>query len=313
MPTTVDPIDTKDRAAVVSAYTNSYLPTVGVAMGWTGDHASCTPGATSSAYRDATILRTNYYRAMAGVSGTVVFDATLDADYQSAALMQAKNAPPLDHNPPVTWLCYTVGGDDASEDANLALGNGGAEAVGAYMDDNGLTYAGHRRWVLYPIQVTMATGSVSSPQIANALGVIVPGGYGSVDAYSETVLGNGWLSHPDFVRAVCWPPPRYCPYQILPANSKMWSLSIHANASPDFSAATVTMTKDNGATPVTANIQALEVGYGDKTLVWEVPSISYAAPGADTDYEVTVGNVGIGTRSQKQTFTYTVTVIDPSA
>lgn len=308
MPTSVPAIDTKSRSAVVQAYTDYYLPTVGVTIGWTGDLATCVPGATSSAYRDATLIRLNYYRAMSGLNGDTTFDATQDADWQSCALMMDANNT-LDHNPPPSWLCYTAGGDAAAALSDLALDLAGAEAIGAYIDDNGTTDVAHRRWCLYQVQQTMAIGSTPG---ANAHGVLMPGGWGSDLAYSETDLGTGWASHPDYVRWTAWPPPRYCPYQILPASSKMWSLTAaSANYAADFSAATVTMTKDNGGSSVTANIQTIAAGFGDETLVWSVPSISYGAPGSDTDYEVTVAGVKIGTRGQTQTFTYTVTVIAP--
>ena len=307
MPTTVPAIDTTSRAAVVAAYTDDYLPTVGVAVGWTGSEASCTPGVTSSAYRDATQLRLNFFRAMCGLNGDVTFDATLDANWQSCALIMDKNNY-LNHAPDPADGCYTAGGAAAAADSNLAATTS-VEALDLYLDDSGnLTTLGHRRWTLYEVHEIMATGSTSG---YSALGIVdIPSGYGTALPYSEATVG-GWLSHPDYVKWVAWPPPRYCPYQLLPDGSTYWSITpASANYAVDFTNATVTMTTDNGATPVTATKKTLDPGYGDLTLAWEVAGIDYT-PAADIDYEVTIANVGIGTRGQKQTFTYTVSVIIP--
>lgn len=317
MPTTVPAIDTTSRAAVVAAYTDYYLPTVGVAVGWTGSEASCTPGVVSSAYYDATLIRLNYFRAMAGLPGDVVFDAARDADWQSCALIMDKNNY-LNHAPDPLDGCYTAGGAAAAAQSSLAATTG-VEALDVYLDDEGNeTTLGHRRWILFEPQETMAAGSTSSYSALSEFFTPTSDGWGAYLPYIEVAGGNGWLTHPDYVRWIAWPPPRYCPYQLLPNGSKYWSLTSGSgnhyggNYDMDFSAATVTMTKDNGATPVTvANEGVVTAGYGDETFAWEVPSISYAAPGADTDYEVTIANVGIGTVGQKQTITYTVTVIAP--
>ena len=124
----VAPVNTKDRAAVVQLFRDVYLPTVGLAAGWTGSVSPCNPGATSAAYKDATITRVNYYRTMAGLPGTVVLDGALDSASQSAALMMSANDA-INHNPPTNWICYTSQGASAAAQSFIALYSAGPEAI----------------------------------------------------------------------------------------------------------------------------------------------------------------------------------------
>src|SRR6185295_9203296 len=110
---TVAPINTNDRNAVVQLFRTVYLPTVGVAAAWTGNVSTCTGGTTSAAYKDATFARVNYYRAMAGLPGTVTSNNSLEPANQAAALMMSANGA-ANHNPPTGWLCYTSAGATAA-------------------------------------------------------------------------------------------------------------------------------------------------------------------------------------------------------
>ena len=58
-------VNPADRAEVVQLYQNTYKASQGVASGWSGNRGTCTAGTNSQAYTDATILRVNYFRAMA--------------------------------------------------------------------------------------------------------------------------------------------------------------------------------------------------------------------------------------------------------
>jgi hypothetical protein len=58
-----------DRAAVVQFYQTTYQASQGITSGWTGNRGTCAARTTSQAYADATILRVNYFRAMAGLPG----------------------------------------------------------------------------------------------------------------------------------------------------------------------------------------------------------------------------------------------------
>lgn len=129
---------------------------------WTGDIASCNPGATSEAFRVSVRRQINYFRAMAGVPAAVTFKAEYNAKAQSAALMMSANRR-LNHFPPSSWRCYTAAGSEAASRSNLSLGSNGADSVaGSYMRDagDGNYFAGHRRWLLFPQTLFMGSGDV---------------------------------------------------------------------------------------------------------------------------------------------------------
>jgi uncharacterized protein YkwD len=276
------PIDTSDRAAVIDAYFNQYLPALQPAANWTGSASSCMPGTVDAAFTAATLSMINFYREMAGLTD-VTFDPALNDKAQQMALMiTAQNA--LSHSPDPSWKCYTAGGADAANHSNIALGASGADAITLYMEDPGdfNQAVGHRRWLLYPDEVQMGSGSTS-----NANAVYVLGPFGSNPAPE-------WTG---------WPPSGYVPSQLV---YPRWSLS-RDNA--DFSAASVTMTVSGQPVPVT--VLPVATGYGLNTVVWEPQGLSFPTGSADQTVHVAVSNVLVG--GQAKTYSYDVQVINPSA
>jgi len=136
----------------------------------------------------------NYFRAMAGLPA-VSHEAVKNAKSQQAALMMTANGM-LNHVPPPSWICYSADGAEAAGKSNLAS-LPGPPAVALYMFDpgGGNTAVGHRRWILYPRQVELGTGSTDN---ANDLWVI--GTFGSRPATPEIVA---------------WPPVGFVPYQLV--------------------------------------------------------------------------------------------------
>jgi hypothetical protein len=294
-PSTGLTVDTSDRTAVVNFWNDVYQDSQGVSADWTGDMSSCTAGTTSAVYHEATLRRINYYRAMAGLPGDVVFSAVLDSQCQDAALMMIAEGS-LSHSPPATWTCYTATGAAAAGKSNLALGNHGPSAIDAYIRDSGSnnTAAGHRRWILYPRQTTMGSGSTTGQNGfyfgSNALWVL--------DQAS-------WGPRPAGVTFVAWPPAGYVPYQVVYSR---WSFSMPG---ADFTGASVTMTQ--GENPIALSVVhgiTSQGGYGDPTIVWEPQDLPWGAPAQDTTYSITISGV---TGTDSSTYSYDVTVIDPSA
>lgn len=290
-------INRQDRQAVVNAYTTILAPALTVPVGWTGSIAGCVPGSTSSAYEAATLATVNYFRAMAGLPDTVTLDPVSNSKDQQSALMTIAQGQ-LSHTPPPTFACYTPGGAEAAANSNLAIGAAGPDAITLYMEDpgSGNTGVGHRRWILYPPQTVMGTGSTSGVngpfQGSNSLWVTGPFG-----------------ARPTSPEFVAWPPPGFVPRQIV---YPRWSFAYNSDRfgpnAADLSNAQVSMTR-NGQ-PVPLILLPVEVGFGDNTLVWEPQGLSHPAGMPDTPYQVTVSNVRIG--GLPRTVTYSVTVIDPT-
>ena len=288
-----------DRTQVALGYQTIYLPQGNVPIGWNGNVPGCNAGTDSAAYQQATIDRVNFYRALSGLPGNVsVLGATEQTNTQAAALMFSANQM-LSHDPPANWLCYTNAGHTGAGNSNIALGFGnnaaaGPSAIDLYMDDGGTnnTATGHRRWVQYPPQSAMASGSIPyNPQWAsNALWVFGP-------------LGT----RPSTPNGVSWPSQGYVPWQLLPMSSNRWSLSWN-NA--NFSNASVSMTR-NGVPLGTPSYETIQNGYGDNTLVWRPQGVTYAQPGQDVVYHVVVSGISGG--GAPSTIAYDVIVIDPFA
>lgn len=286
-------IDTGDRGVSRDYYNQVYLASEGVAIGWTGDHATCDAGQTVPAFRDAVELRINYFRAMAGVPAVVQFRDEYNGKAQQAALMMSVNSR-LSHSPDSSWICYTEDGDEAAGSSNLYLGVYGPPAITGYIYDPGAgNYpVGHRRWILYPQTEWMGTGDIPPTDgywPSNALWV-----------FDE----NMWQPRPETREEyVAWPPPGYVPYPVV---FPRWSFA-YDNA--DFSGATVRMS--SGGQGISVAVQPVVYGYGENTLVWE-PDLSFGSPPAgDTAYNVAVQGVRIS--GVPRDFAYQVIVFDPGS
>lgn len=303
-------VDISSREEVRQFYRAVYFASENVPIGWSGSYAlrGSLPdfGDTSPAFKEATRLRINFYRALVGVPADVRFDNEYNVKAQQAALMVSANNE-LNHFPPATWTFYTADGADAASKSNLAVGYSGPRAIDGYIADAGPTNAvvGHRRWISYPQTLRMGTGDVpgagqNRPQ-ANAVWILQqpagsPGSFGSTRPPTRT-------------RESSYPPAGYIPYTLV---WPRWSFS---HPEGDFSAATVTMTRGGQTVPVRLEPLAATPS-GEPTLVWAYDSLDtnsempHARPASDTPYTVNVRNVRLTTGGTRD-FTYTVTVFDP--
>lgn len=119
----VPPVDTWDRTAVRDLY-RSYYNVPAVASGWTGNHAGLDPGTTSPQFRDAINTRMNFYRALAGVPGDVVFTDEFNVRAQAAAFVMSRNNLST-HFPPSTSLGWSQDAAIGALRSSLYLGTGG--------------------------------------------------------------------------------------------------------------------------------------------------------------------------------------------
>ena len=273
---------TDSRAAAYAAYRDVLKPALAVPIGWTGSIAGCNAGAPSPAAQSATRSAVNYYRSIAQLPA-VAFDPSLSAKAQEAALMMLAERD-LSHDPGPTWACYSAAGRAGAGASNLYLGLAGARAVAGYMTDPGTgnEIVGHRRWILYPPQSSMGSGSTSG---SNALYVL--------GAQTAPATSPAWVP---------WPSQGYVPRQVEPGGR--WSLGA-SDASADFSRARVSVTSGGVALPVT--IEPVANGYGSPTLVWQVDP-GYGPGRADRSYDVSVTNIVVG--GAPVSHGYTVTLFD---
>jgi len=239
---------------------------------WSGAIAppnTCVAGDVSFAWREATIRRINFYRRLVGLPLTVLDNSNnRNTHSQESAMIMSANAD-LNHNPPLTWDCYTANGANAAANSNLALGNRGPDAIDGYINDAGTgnAAAGHRRWILYPPTTAFATGDVGDHNYQ---------GPTDVGAYANNlwVFGNTG-TRPASPTYVTWPHAGFVPYQLLPS-SRRWSLSV-----PGGNFASVTIAATSGSTTYTVVQEPLASGSGDPAVVFRLTDVPLGRPDAD--------------------------------
>jgi hypothetical protein len=193
----------------------------------------------------------------------------------------------ISHEPTSDWACYTPTAAEAAANSNLALGLAGPVAIRAYIEDFGDNNeaVGHRRWILYPPQTTMGTGSVPGRGEANCLWILDRSTWVAPDNEPE------WLA---------WPPAGFVPHELVYSR---WSFSM---ADADFSEATVSMSQ--GGDALALNVLPLDARrIADNTLVWEPEGIVTGRRIEDKPYWVRV-RFSLG--GSPRTVAYVVNVID---
>lgn len=292
-PLTVD-ISTREQAR--QFYRAVFAGSEGVSIGFTGDTAALRAGDTSAAFKEAVRLRVNFFRAYAGLSGEIQFNATFSGKCQQAALMASLNSA-ISHTPASSARGYTADAAEAAGKSNLSLATVGPEAITGYMMDAGAnTDVGHRRWVLYPQTREMGTGDVPAAgtfNSANALWILDSNAGGPRPASRQAY--------------VAWPPAGYVPYRLV---FPRWSFAV---AGADFSQAFVAVKRDG--VPVRVAVGSVRAGYGENTITWTIedqdPTVrtTLARPAVDVAFAVEITNVLVGGASQS--YRYTVTAFDP--
>jgi hypothetical protein len=293
-------INVQDREAVRNFYNGMIGLTENVPIEWTGNYDTGNAGDTSQAFKNATLLRLNWYRAMAGLPANAAFNSEFNAPDQKAALMMSV-AGKLSHTPESNWTFYSSAGYEGASHSNLSLGAYGPAAIDSYIWDAGANNAvvGHRRWIFYPQTTTFGTGDVprgtyngNSVWGSNALWTL---GY-DPSAKRPAVRDN----------FVAWPPSGYVPYQTVYGR---WSFSLPQT---DFSKATVEVSRNGAAIPVT--IESTGSGAGESTIVWllsgTTDATKWAKPLNDEIYNVKV-TVPRGSLTPS-IYEYTVKVFDPA-
>jgi hypothetical protein len=293
-------VNSNSREQTREFYNAIYPASEGVAMNSSAVIADCDPGTNGGAYLDATLLRINWFRAMGGIPASITFSSAENPEDQSAALIMSANNQLAHTGIPETWSCFSTSGTNAAANSDLALGVDGPDAITGYIWDYGSANweAGHRRWILYPQTQTMADGDVPSQgTYAAANGVwILDSNYGGPRPTTAAPF-------------VSWPPPGYAPYPVV---FPQWSFAL-SNADP----ATATVTMLSNGVPLNIKIQPFAPGYGENTIVWYPTNLDWTSynttfpfNGSDTVYDITVSNVQ--TSAGYQSFSYSVTVFDPS-
>jgi hypothetical protein len=331
-------VDRTSRNDVVSFWQAVYLKSEGYQnrINWTGGSftslAAGAEGTISTTFVTDVERRTNYIRAMCGVPASVRFNTgatvnilptdayptpslplaattTKSAASQRSALMilrttLAGSAEGLSHTPATFALGWTTAAWNANNKGGLAYTFYGPGAIDAYCREDvasGFSSwnfdVGHRRWLLNLQSTNFATGDI-------------PGTRPELNGNVALPSSNCLYCVPKASELDTAVTPRFVPYPAAgffpaPLNTPYWSLSYPG---ANFSAATVSMTSSGGT--VTTSVISRLNGYGDNSIVWEVPTtVASRTITADTTYNITVS--GIGGSGVPTSYSYSVTLINP--
>jgi len=249
---------------------------------WSGDIASCDPGAISATGHDNALRLFNLYRWL-GDLPAVTTDADRDRKAQACALLMDANND-LSHDPPQDWTCWTQDAYDGASSSNISSGPGVSSVDGYMLDPGNEDTLGHRRWIL-----------------SNSLGPIGLGSTGPMGASCMQNLngtgkaGKAWQA---------WPSPGAFPLQAIHASrfggsldETGWSLQ---SDSIDLAAGTVTIT--SGGSELAVTVTELPGGYGSRYALSIVPDGWTTAVGT---YTVTLSGASMPV-------TYDVDIVDCS-
>lgn len=270
------------------------------------DITGCQPGVLKPEVGARVLATLNDIRAHHRLPA-VSYATADDAASQQSALMMAANGQ-LSHNPPTSWLCYTSAGATAAGQSNIYLGMGSGLRytqdadimIGWLTDTNNLVAnnIGHRRWLLYPFLSTISYGRVAGRyQTSNRADGA------SIKVINSTQNTAGPL--PDYV---AYPfeeyPARYFDTSALLSFGVIANKTSNfgANASVNFSAATISVRVRGGAALTVSNIAFDNDGYGlPNNLQWKVAGLA-----ANTIYDVTISNVTVGGAARNYSYYFRI-------
>lgn len=285
-------IDTTSKAAVNDGYLERWVPAGRTGSGWTGSASGCHKGSISSSYVARLAAAVNFARALNRLDPVSVvadrYSSSSSYSTQAGALLMHANDS-LSHDPPSSWRCWSRPAAVAAHESNLslvfdrALTAGGA--LDLYLDDRTHTGVGHRRWLIAPRVRTFYVGATSR---AN---VLMP-----VLASAGTTRAN-----PPFTS---WPSRGWFPTPLEPYGRWSWSTW---DQRADLSHVRVRVWA--GDQEVSVRQYAVQAGYGQPTVVWQLPS----GPARTGSWTVRIAGVRSASGTLRPPTTYTVRLFTPWA
>ncbi len=235
-----------------------------------GAGGDCDPGTLKQTGITDTLTRINMFRWLSGL-GPVSDDPSLDQTDQLCANLESWwdfGLPQSPHQPQPGVKCYTSQGASGAGMSNIAWGNGPADSIDQFIQDNGnATTMGHRRWIVNP------------PLGPVGIGYWEGGGtYGSAECLAVFGMSGGGPS-PAFVAV---PNQGFVPLQIA-----SWTWTFHG-ADMGIPNATVSVLRVDDNTPLTVQTHSLQQGYGQNAISWD--PVGWTVEAGKT-YRVTVGGL----------------------
>jgi hypothetical protein len=266
------------------------------------DVAACSAGTLKEADRQAALTALNDVRGLHALP-PVSYESSWDDQVTGAALIMAANGA-LSHAPSSDWSCWSQAGYDGAAASNLSIRTG-ATADGSdrfiydWLTDVGDTAGGigHRQWILYPFLSKVAFGRVDGTPI---------NGDRVVTATALRVIGATQSASSMEIDYVAYPVREY-PAWLVDVSywlsfSPIASIDTPggANVAVDLSAATVSMTGDDGSVlAITATAYENSSGAPLSAFRWKAAGIV-----AGRTYTVTVSACKVNGVYKSYTYTF---------
>lgn len=265
-----DPNDPAQRAAadVCTRYAADHVITD--AHPFTSGGTDCAPGTLSAGGKADTMKRINGYRWLVGL-GPTTESTSLDATDQLCANLESWwdfSSADSPHAPPATTKCYTAMGASGAGMSNIAWGNGPADSIDQFIEDDGnATTLGHRRWIVNPPLGPVGIGYWEGGGMYNSAECL------AVFGMSGTSNVPTWVAVPN-------PGP-------VPLAITKWTWSFSSSLGGTASANIAIVRKSDGMTLAVTRMTLLQ-GYGQDTISW-LPS--GWVPAVNETYVVTVSGL----------------------
>lgn len=277
------------REWVKSDYYYSYLPTDNNENIYATepDKNNCTSGVLNTETQKNFLQALIYFRRLAGIYEPCKLEKKFNDAAQDAAMMMDVNND-LSHFPQKDWLCYSTSGANAAGHSNLSWGYGGVSALVGQLEDSGggNESAGHRRWILNPLNSVFGHGSSTNTMALYVFGT---------DGYSE----KQFEKYKD--KYFTWPVEGYFPSCF---NTSRWSFSLYYAS---YEKAKVEVYQGKQRVPIT--VYEPSYGYGISTLVWEMSTLGNDFYQRETTYKVIIRDVTYGDEQELRSYTYEITFI----
>lgn len=264
------------------------------------DINTCFEGVLAQTEKDKALARLNYFRSIHGLP-QVGYNYSQDENVQKASLISVSNKT-LNHFPPVTYKCYSIGGDTACQHSNLHLSWAGgylafqsAKSIDGWINEKFSTSIGHRRWILSPFLKQVAYGRVdylASGDYRVGTSLWIWDNSGSANTNVEFVACP-FHNYP----STAFQPDLILSFSVLADNSNIW-----ANKNIGFQSAQVTVEDVNGKDYSVNSISFDNQGYGmPNSIQWKVSGLQY-----NQKYTVTI--TGVKVKGQDKDYNYWFTL-----
>ncbi len=270
--------------------------------------SSCTKGDLLESEKQLILNKVNSIRALHNLK-PVTYETSFDAPASEAALMMAKNDQ-LNHQPPNSWGCWSQTGYDGAEHTNLYISWHSPSqppkteaSIVNWMIDNFSDRVGHRRWIIDPFLKKIAIGRADGLSAKNqGMGVcgmalyVIDDDKQDISDWQVNYVGYPYQYYsPEYVfyndgGTIKW---HYLSFTFVGDKYNYWN-----NQNVDYSAATVTMTDENGKNiPISTTFFDNE-GYGvPNCLKWMPTELN-------TEVKYTVRIAGVKYGGQLSNFEY---------